>query len=553
MPLERPQRRRSTWRAPSPRSAEHDPPAIVSAAHGALHRRPRRRRRPARRASRTRRRRAPPAPSCARLDPEVAGLIEPLLGTTFTPTVLDAGEAVNVIPTQPRRASTAASCPEMTHDDVKDHVARVLDPLGIELGVRVGRRHHAQRVAGADAAQREHRARAAPRRARRRARADDLGRLHRLALVPRGVPGLRRLRLRALRGRELPRHGAAATTSRTSASGRGRRLPGALLRAAGAGPARREPAPRRPPSMRDRFRGTLLGLAVGEALGAPAEFLTAEQVVENYGVLTEMVGGGVYDVAPGETTDATEMMLCLAESLADNGGFDPEDVMARYGAWFESQPHHVSLTVRAALISYRSGTHWDLASRRAFEILGGPTAGNGSLMRCAPVGLLLLRRRADAPRDVAPRVHAHPLRPARRLVVRGVQRPHQRRRSHGDLRERAAGHRRHPRRGGQARERRRCATRRWPSPRRSSAPPSCSTPCRRRSGPCCTPPTSSTPCASAVNMGNDATTVGAVDRRPRRRRLRRGRHPGALARRTDRPRRVTAVADRLADLAGVGH
>ncbi len=50
--------------------------------------------------------------------------------------------------------------------------------------------------------------------------------------------------------------------------------------------------------------------------------------------------------------------------------------------------------MRAALISYRSGTHWDVASRRAFEILGGPTAGNGSLIRCAPVGLLYC---GDAP------------------------------------------------------------------------------------------------------------------------------------------------------------
>jgi ADP-ribosyl-[dinitrogen reductase] hydrolase len=146
--------------------------------------------------------------------------------------------------------------------------------------------------------------------------------------------------------------------------------------------------------LRDRFRGTLLGLAAGEALGTPAEFLTAEQVVEKYGVIAEMIGGGVYDVAPGEITDATEMMLCLATSLADNGGFEPEDIMARYAAWLDSQPRHVSLTVRAALISYRSGTHWDVASRRAFEILGGPTAGNGSLIRCAPVGLFYA---TDAP------------------------------------------------------------------------------------------------------------------------------------------------------------
>jgi ADP-ribosyl-[dinitrogen reductase] hydrolase len=149
-----------------------------------------------------------------------------------------------------------------------------------------------------------------------------------------------------------------------------------------------------PAVVRDRFRGTLLGLAAGEALGTPAEFLTAEQVVEKYGVIAEMIGGGVYDIAPGEVTDATEMMLCLAHSLADNGGFEPEDIMERYAAWLQSQPTHVSLTVRAALISYRSGTHWDVASRRAFEILGGPTAGNGSLIRCAPVGLLYC---TDAP------------------------------------------------------------------------------------------------------------------------------------------------------------
>jgi ADP-ribosyl-[dinitrogen reductase] hydrolase len=146
--------------------------------------------------------------------------------------------------------------------------------------------------------------------------------------------------------------------------------------------------PPAPEVLRDRFRGALLGLAAGEALGAPAEFLTAEQVVEKYGVITEMLGGGVYDLAPGEVTDATEMMLCLAESLAEHGAFEPEDVMARLGAWLQGQPAHVSLTVRAALISYRSGTHWDVASRRAYEILGGPTAGNGSLIRCAPVGLL---------------------------------------------------------------------------------------------------------------------------------------------------------------------
>lgn len=155
--------------------------------------------------------------------------------------------------------------------------------------------------------------------------------------------------------------------------------------------------------LRDRFRGALLGLAVGEALGAPVEFLSPAQIAERYGVVTDMLGGGCHNVQPGETVDATEMMLCLAESLADKGVFDPEDILGRYLAWFEGRPTDVSLTVRTVLLSYRSGTHWDLASRRAFEILGSPTAANGSLMRCAPVALRYLRdaeqRRAVSQRE----------------------------------------------------------------------------------------------------------------------------------------------------------
>ena len=157
------------------------------------------------------------------------------------------------------------------------------------------------------------------------------------------------------------------------------------------------------PVLRDRFRGTLLGLAVGEAMGAPADFLTPAQIKERYGVITEMLGGGCHDLAPGETTDATEMMLCLAESLAERGAFDPEDVMRRYLAWFDGAPRDVSLTVRTVLLSFRSGTHWDLTSRRAFEILGSPTADNGSLMRCAPLALLCCgdaeARHANSQRD----------------------------------------------------------------------------------------------------------------------------------------------------------
>jgi acetylornithine deacetylase/succinyl-diaminopimelate desuccinylase-like protein len=66
-----------------------------------------------------------------RTDPVVAGLIEPLLGATLTPTMLDAGKAVNVIPTRAEAYVDCRILPEMTHADVEEYVASLLDPLDI--------------------------------------------------------------------------------------------------------------------------------------------------------------------------------------------------------------------------------------------------------------------------------------------------------------------------------------------------------------------------------------------------------------------------------------
>jgi acetylornithine deacetylase/succinyl-diaminopimelate desuccinylase-like protein len=65
-------------------------------------------------------------------DPEIAGLIEPLLGATFTPTILEAGKAVNVIPTHAEATVDCRILPEMTREETRALVAEVLDPLGID-------------------------------------------------------------------------------------------------------------------------------------------------------------------------------------------------------------------------------------------------------------------------------------------------------------------------------------------------------------------------------------------------------------------------------------
>lgn len=68
-----------------------------------------------------------------------------------------------------------------------------------------------------------------------------------------------------------------------------------------------------------RYRGSLLGLGVGDALGTTLEF----KPPGTFPPLTEMVGGGPFHLQPGEWTDDTSMALCLAESLIERQGFDP--------------------------------------------------------------------------------------------------------------------------------------------------------------------------------------------------------------------------------------
>ena len=143
--------------------------------------------------------------------------------------------------------------------------------------------------------------------------------------------------------------------------------------------------------MIEKFEGCLLGLAVGDALGAPLEFMTRDQIGIRHATVTEMIGGGLLDVRPGETTDDTAMAAALAESLVARKGFDPADVMACYLAWYSRGPKDVGNTIRAALRHVDDGGDWKEAAARASEIVRGETAGNGTMMRCAP--LVLLRHR----------------------------------------------------------------------------------------------------------------------------------------------------------------
>ena len=135
----------------------------------------------------------------------------------------------------------------------------------------------------------------------------------------------------------------------------------------------------------DRCEGALLGLACGDAVGTTLEFRSRG----SFTPLTDMVGGGPFSLKAGQWTDDTSMALCLAESLIVKQGCDPRDQMARYANWYQwgywSSTGHcfdIGMATRAAIQEFlRSG-----------NALAGSTdpqsAGNGSLMRLAPVALM---------------------------------------------------------------------------------------------------------------------------------------------------------------------
>lgn len=142
-----------------------------------------------------------------------------------------------------------------------------------------------------------------------------------------------------------------------------------------------------------RYRGALLGLATGDALGMPLEF----QAPGSFPPLTDMVGGGPFNLHPGEWTDDTSMALCLAESLIDCQNFDVLDQMWRYVRWMDDGYNSVlgrcfdiGVTTRQALVSFKQ-------TGNPFSGSTAPdTAGNGSIMRLAPVALFCAFQPAQA-------------------------------------------------------------------------------------------------------------------------------------------------------------
>jgi len=152
----------------------------------------------------------------------------------------------------------------------------------------------------------------------------------------------------------------------------------------------------------DRIAGSVLGLALGDALGAPFEGRRADEVPEPLPALeTPWMG-----LPPGSTTDDTAMARNLVGSLAARGEFDPGDLMARHLDWFRSDPPDVGAFTRRVLSRVDRGEDAFEAARSVWEERGPEvSAGNGSVMYCAPLGLAYSNR-AEQLLEVAPKLSA---------------------------------------------------------------------------------------------------------------------------------------------------
>ena len=161
----------------------------------------------------------------------------------------------------------------------------------------------------------------------------------------------------------------------------------------------------------DRAEGVLLGLACGDALGRPVEFRSPGAIEAEYGTLTEMVGNGTHSKPAGTITDDTEQALCIARSLVERGEFNPADIAERFVAWYNGGPFDIGIMTADALGRIDRGASWADAGQDVWEAKPeGSNAGNGSVMRCAPLAIAFDDREAlrRVSRDSSRITHADP-------------------------------------------------------------------------------------------------------------------------------------------------
>lgn len=140
--------------------------------------------------------------------------------------------------------------------------------------------------------------------------------------------------------------------------------------------------------LRDRIAGALYGVAVGDALGGPLEFMNAEEIARRYGRVTTMLGGGWLNLQPGETTDDTAMTLAVAEGIMECPEAPIQSIGRRFIQWVESNPKDIGGACAGSIRNAKrigggapTTDDWENAAAAYQLQVAAPVEGNGALMR----------------------------------------------------------------------------------------------------------------------------------------------------------------------------
>jgi ADP-ribosyl-[dinitrogen reductase] hydrolase len=153
-------------------------------------------------------------------------------------------------------------------------------------------------------------------------------------------------------------------------------------------------------SLRERYEGTLLGLASADALGGAVEFMPRSAIRRDHpNGVREITGGGPHGLRVGEVTDDTAMALAIARACTPEG-IDLDQVAANFLAWYRSDPKDIGITTSRALSKLDAGVPWREVGERMLAQTPRKLAGNGSVMRCAPIALRF-RHDREALREVS--------------------------------------------------------------------------------------------------------------------------------------------------------
>lgn len=132
--------------------------------------------------------------------------------------------------------------------------------------------------------------------------------------------------------------------------------------------------------LRDRFIGTLIGTAVGDALGRPFEGWSRRQIEAKVGRVTELLPDlGWRSGGAGQYTDDTQLTIAIAESLIGSKGFNLEHLMNRFIEWLDEPPIGPGYGCLSSIEKFRLGYTWQEAA--------SDSGGNGTAMRVSPIGL----------------------------------------------------------------------------------------------------------------------------------------------------------------------